>query len=241
MIDKQNSQIVWETILQGSIPTVKVIGFSYSPSPIKAYSYQTVTFNAFVIYNQNNKVLPKVNLTIVRVKSLNLSYSSPMTFTGNTVLNLNAGVYTVYVNATVNNKSSSYRSVINVVPGSSPYILDVTSIEVSQNLNHYKSPTVGHDWVSVTVNSTLPYNATFQLYYYVTFNGTTTLMNVTSNFKISTIAPFNSTVISGLWKDVKEDNYTITVNISLLSYSPLPVTVQGLSTNITVLPKNPSG
>jgi len=240
LIDKQNSQIVWYTVLQGSLPTVKVVGFSYLPSPLKANSTQSVTFNAFVIYNQNNKVLPNVNLTIVGVvKSLKLIYSSPMTFTGNTVLNLKTGIYTVYVNATLNNTQSSYKSVINVVSGYSSNILKVTSITFTN-----PNPVHGsNDGITVTVYSTSPNTETFRLYYNDTFRGNTIPMQISTGnpSPYFTIAPFTSMIITATWLNIGGSGaaaglHTITVNIALSPNSP-PVTVQGLSTNITVLPK----
>ncbi len=239
LIDKQNSQVVWYTVLQGSLPIVKVVGFSYSPSPLKANTTQTVNFNAFVIYNQNNKVLPNVTLTIVGFKPIKLLYSSPMVFSGNKILTLNTGIYTVYVNATFNNTQSSYKGIINVVSSYSSAILEVTSISFTN-----PDPVHGtNDGITVTVYSTSPYTEKFNLTYYDIFRGKTTLMqistgNPSANF---TIAPFTSIMITATWLNVGGSGaasglHNITVNISLSKDSP-PVTVQGLSTNITVLPK----
>ncbi len=241
LIDKQNSQIVWYTVLQGSLPTVKVVGFSYSPSPIKANTTQTVNFNAYVIYNQNNKVFPNVTLTIVgALKNLKLLYSSPMNFANNTILkNLKPGIYNVYVNASLNNSVSTYKGIINVVSGYSSTVLEITSISfTNQNPVHGSN-----NGITVTVYSTSPNTETFYLTYYDTFRGIVNKMNISTGnpSPYFTIAPYTSMVITATWLNVGGSGaaagvHTITVNISLSPNSP-PVTVQGLSTNITVMPK----
>lgn len=133
LISTQNNQVVYSNILQGSMSNVYVMGFSYSPDPFPANITFIGHITSFVIYNMNYKILPVVKISIpaYNIKNQNMTYISPMQFGFSQSMSaVYAGIYKVYINATLGTSYFNYTGLIQVVNSQSPIALKITSISL---------------------------------------------------------------------------------------------------------------
>ncbi|MGC8619798.1 MAG: type IV pilin [Thermoplasmata archaeon] len=246
LIDTQNNQVVWSNVLQGAISTVKIIGFSYTPDPMPANATFLAHFTSFIIYNVNDKVLPKVNITIPKfgIKG-NMSYVFPMEYSfTQTISGLPPGQYPIYINATMGNITDHYYGLIQVAnTGLSLIALKVTSISLQNPEPVHGSNTT----IFISIYNPSNRTETFQLnitdhfssypngwsYIYTT---PTKLDDPTSYFSIG---PMTSLPITIPWYKIG-GSYVAAglhkLNVSFINVTPY-IANSGNSVNITIYPK----
>ncbi|MGC8992371.1 MAG: type IV pilin N-terminal domain-containing protein [Thermoplasmata archaeon] len=167
LIDIQNNQVVWNSVLQGIEKPLYIIGISYNPSPFPAVTSFIGKIFAYVIYN-NQGSIPKVTISIPKLSINNqtMLYYNQYTFEySQPFANLRPGNYTVWINATLNNIKSSYQTLLPVLVTSQSFIaLKVTSITLENPEPVHGSSTI----IFISITNPFPENVTF--YFNITDN-----------------------------------------------------------------------
>ncbi len=244
LIDTQNNQVVWSNVLQGSVQGIKVIGFSYSPQPFIANITFTGHIISYVIYNSQNKILPKVGISIPRmnIKNQFMGFISPMEFEYTNIFSqILAGNYNVYINATLGNISNSYIGIIQVINTSAS---NIALRIVSLTLNNIEPTHGSNNLIFLSIynpsNNTEKFRLNITDYYSGYNNGwnyiNSSVGDPTSYF---TITPMTSLPITINWFNVggnvpAEGNHILKITFS--NVTPYIPNI-GNSIKFTVLPK----
>ncbi|MGC8585404.1 MAG: type IV pilin [Thermoplasmata archaeon] len=246
LIDIQNNQVVWNSVLQGITKPVTIIGTSYNPDPFPAVTSFNGKIFAYVIYNTQG-VAPSVQISIpqLSIKNQPMIYYNQLVFLySQTFSNLKPGNYTVWINATLNNIQYSYKTLLPVVVTSQSFIkLRVTSISLENPEPVHGSYTT----IFISINNPFPENVNFKLNITDIFpsypNGWQYIYTTPTNYSDPTgpyyLTGMTSTTISVTWFNIG-GNY-VAAGIHQLSASIINVTpsvpTAGKSINVTVFPK----
>lgn len=246
LISTQNNQVVYSNILQGSMPNVNVMGFSYSPDPFPANMTFNARITAFVIYNANYKIIPEVKISIPSYNIINksMNYISPMQFGFfQSMSPVKAGIYKAYINVTFGSSYYNYTGFIQVVNTQNPIALKITSISLQNpepvhgsNTTIYISiynPSNKTEKFRLNITDIFPSYPNEWNYIYTTPSSQN---DPTSYF---TIGPMTTILISVPWYKIG-GSYVAAgahqLSVSFLNVTPYLASV-GSSINVTVYPK----